>query len=47
MTGGMPGTENAMQSVDNLLRKNLDAVGERDLEKWRTAISMIWETYVA
>jgi hypothetical protein len=43
----MPGTENAMQSVDDLLRKNLEAFGERDAEKRRTAISTIWETYIA
>jgi hypothetical protein len=40
----MPGTENAMQSVDDLLRKNLEAFGERDAEKRRTAISTIWES---
>jgi hypothetical protein len=39
----MPGTENAMQSVDNLLRKNLKAFGECDAKKRRTAISSIWE----
>jgi len=43
----MRGTENAMQSVDDLLRKNLEAFGEHDLEKRGTAISTIWETYVA
>jgi hypothetical protein len=32
MTGRMLGTENAMQSVGDLLRKNLDAFGERDAE---------------
>jgi hypothetical protein len=31
-----------MQSVDDLLRKNLEAFGERDAEKRRTAISAIW-----
>jgi hypothetical protein len=36
--------ENAMQSVDDLLRKNLEAFGERDAEKRRTAISRIWES---
>jgi hypothetical protein len=36
--------ENAMQSVDDLLRKNLEAFGERDAEKRRTAISTIWES---
>jgi hypothetical protein len=36
-----------MQSVGDLLRKNLDAFGERDAEQRRTAISTIWETYVA
>ena len=40
----MPGTENAMQSVDNLLRKNLKAFGERNAQKRRTAISTIWES---
>ena len=33
-----------MQSVDDLLRKNLEAFGERDAEKRRTAISTIWES---
>jgi hypothetical protein len=33
-----------MQSVDDLLRKNLDAFGERDAEKRRMAISTIWES---
>jgi hypothetical protein len=36
-----------MQSVDDLLRKNLEAFGERGAKKPRTAISAIWETYVA
>jgi hypothetical protein len=40
----MPVTENAMQSVDDLLRKNLKAFGERDAEKRRMAISTIWES---
>jgi hypothetical protein len=40
----MPGTENAMQSVDNLLRKNLKAFGERNAQKRRMAISTIWES---
>jgi hypothetical protein len=40
----MPGTENAMQSVDNLLRKNLKAFGERNAQKRRIAISTIWES---
>jgi hypothetical protein len=42
--GAMPVTENAMQSVDDLLRKNLKAFGERDAEKRRMAISTIWES---
>jgi len=33
-----------MQSVDDLLRKNLDAFGERDAEKRRLDISTIWES---
>jgi hypothetical protein len=33
----MPARENAMQSVDDLLRKNLEAFGERDAMKRRTA----------
>jgi len=32
-----------MQSVDDLLRKNLGAFGVRDAEKRGTAISRIWE----
>ena len=40
----MPITENAMESVDDLLRKNLKTFGERDAEKRRTAISTIWES---
>src|SRR6202050_4018697 len=40
----MPVTENAMQSVDDLLRKNLKAFGERAAEKRRTALSTIWES---
>ncbi len=32
-----------MQSVDDLLRKNLEAFGERDAEKRSAAISTIWE----
>ena len=32
-----------MQSVDDLLRKNLKAFGERAGEKRRTAMSTIWE----
>ena len=32
------------QSVDDLLRENLEAFGERDAEKRRTAISTIWES---
>jgi hypothetical protein len=43
----MPETENAVESVDDLLRRNLQAIGELDTEKGRTAISMIWETYIA
>src|SRR5580698_790289 len=33
-----------MQSIDDLLRKNLDAFGERDAEKRRLDISTIWES---
>ena len=33
-----------MQNVDDLLRKNLKAFGERDVEKRRIAISTIWES---
>jgi hypothetical protein len=33
-----------MRSVDDLLRKNLKAFGERDAEKRRMAISTIWES---
>jgi len=33
-----------MQSVDNLLRKNLKAFGERNAQKRRIAISTIWES---
>jgi len=33
-----------MQSADDLLRRNLEAFGERDAEKRRTAISTIWES---
>ncbi len=36
-----------MLNVDDLLRKNLEAFGERDAEKRRAAISAIWETYIA
>jgi hypothetical protein len=36
-----------MQGVDDLLRENLEAFGERDAEKPRTAISMTWETCAA
>jgi hypothetical protein len=36
-----------MQSVDDLLRKYLDAFGERDAKKPRAAIWTIWETYIA
>jgi hypothetical protein len=32
-----------MQSVDDLLRRNLEAFGERDAEKRRATISKIWE----
>jgi len=32
-----------MQSVDDLLRKNLEAFGERDAEKRHMIISMIWD----
>jgi hypothetical protein len=40
----MLGTENAMQSVDDLLRENLKAFGDRDTEKRRTAILAIWDS---
>jgi hypothetical protein len=43
----MPGTKNAMRRVDDFLRKSLEAFGERDAERRRTAISSIWETYIA
>ena len=33
-----------MQSVDDLLRKNLEAFGERDAEKRRAVISAIWRS---
>ena len=33
-----------MQSVDDLLRNNLEAFGERDAEKRRIAISTIWDS---
>jgi hypothetical protein len=33
-----------MQSVDDLLKKNLKAFGERNAQKRRTAISTIWES---
>jgi hypothetical protein len=33
-----------MQSVDDLLRRNLDAFGERDAEKRRKALSTIWKS---
>lgn len=33
-----------MQSVDDLLRKNLEALGERDVEKRRTPISAMWDS---
>jgi hypothetical protein len=36
--------ESGMQSVDDLLRKNLKAFGERAAEKRRTALSTIWES---
>ena len=36
-----------MQSVDGLLRKNLEAFGERDAEKRRPTTSTRWETYIA
>ena len=39
--------EHAMRTVGDLLGKNLEAFGERDVEKRRTAISMICETYSA
>jgi hypothetical protein len=34
----------AMQTVGDSVRKNLEAFGERDAEKRRTAISTIWES---
>ena len=43
--GAMPVTENAMQSVDDLLRKNLKAFGKRDAEKRRMAISTSLTVY--
>jgi hypothetical protein len=43
---GLPGTQNAIQSADDLVGKNLEPFGERDAEKRCTAISMIWETYI-
>jgi len=43
----MPGAENAIQSVDDLSKRNLEAFGKRDEEKWRAVISTIWETYIA
>jgi hypothetical protein len=33
-----------MQSVDNLLKKNLKAFGERNAQKRRIAMSTIWES---
>jgi hypothetical protein len=33
-----------MQTVGDLVRKNLEAFGERDAEKRRTAISTIWKS---
>ena len=33
-----------MQSVDDLLKKNLKAFGERNAQKRRIAISTIWES---
>lgn len=36
-----------MQSVGDLLGKNLQAFDEREAEKQRTAISTIRETYLA
>jgi hypothetical protein len=43
----MRGTENALQGVDDLLKKNVKAFGERDAEKRRAVLSTIWETYLA
>jgi hypothetical protein len=44
----MAETEHAMQSVEDLLRKSLEGFGERECaEKQRTAMSTIWETYIA
>jgi hypothetical protein len=40
----MSETENAMQSVEDLLRKSPEGFGERDAEKRRTATSTIWGT---
>ena len=34
--------ENMTQTVDDLLRKNLEATGERDAEKRRAMMSTIW-----
>jgi hypothetical protein len=33
-----------MQNVDDLLRKNLQAFGERDAEQRRAALATIWES---
>jgi hypothetical protein len=40
----MRGTENPMLNVDDLLRKNLEAFGERDPHNRRMAISTIWDS---
>jgi hypothetical protein len=47
ITGGLPGTKTRMQSVEDLLAKNLEELGERAAEKPGTALSPIWETYIA
>ena len=38
---------NARQSADDLIGKSLEPFGEPDAEKRGTAISTIWETYIA
>jgi len=40
----MLGKEYAVQSVDDLLRENLEAFGDRDTVNRRTAISTIWDS---
>jgi len=41
---GLPGAENVMRCVEDLLRENLKAFGERDREKWLTVISTIGDS---